>query len=99
MTENKNILKQKETLAFIMSFLIISLSVILSFERTETGAITINAMVLIWGFFIAIAVYFALTFRRYWGIFLPRTRFCVSCGRGIPFDAVICPYCRHDYEE
>lgn len=26
-----------------------------------------------------------------------RDRHCVSCGRPIPFDAQVCPYCRHDY--
>ncbi len=26
-------------------------------------------------------------------------RNCVSCGRAIPFDAQICPYCSHDYRQ
>ena len=25
------------------------------------------------------------------------TRYCVSCGRTIPFDANVCPYCGRDY--
>lgn len=25
------------------------------------------------------------------------SRFCVSCGRAIQFDANVCPYCGHDY--
>jgi preprotein translocase subunit Sec61beta len=99
MTENKNILNQKEILAFILSSLIIGLSLLFSFYRTATGEISINPMIVVWGFIIAIVVFFALTFRRHGGIFLPKTRFCVSCGRGIPFDAVICPFCRYDYEK
>lgn len=26
---------------------------------------------------------------------LPSTRMCSKCGREIPFDALICPYCQH----
>ena len=26
-------------------------------------------------------------------------RRCPNCGRDIPFDANICPYCKHDFEE
>ena len=26
-------------------------------------------------------------------------RFCPKCGREIPFDANVCPYCKHDFEE
>ena len=29
----------------------------------------------------------------------PSARYCVMCGREIPLDAVVCPYCRHDYEK
>ncbi len=27
----------------------------------------------------------------------PQTRYCVSCGRAIAWDANVCPYCGHDY--
>jgi energy-coupling factor transporter transmembrane protein EcfT len=26
---------------------------------------------------------------------LPSTRMCPKCGREIPFDAIVCPYCQH----
>lgn len=26
-------------------------------------------------------------------------RYCPACGRGIPFDAKRCPYCKKDFEE
>lgn len=26
-------------------------------------------------------------------------RLCVKCGRNIPFDAKLCPYCGHDYRD
>ncbi len=26
-----------------------------------------------------------------------RSRMCVSCGRTLPWDANVCPYCGHDY--
>jgi protein-S-isoprenylcysteine O-methyltransferase Ste14 len=29
----------------------------------------------------------------------PRVRFCPACGRSIPFDARICPYCKKDFEQ
>lgn len=28
-----------------------------------------------------------------------RDRYCPSCGRSIPFDALVCPYCKKDFEE
>jgi hypothetical protein len=28
-----------------------------------------------------------------------KTRNCPSCGRQIPFDAIICPYCKNDFEK
>ena len=28
----------------------------------------------------------------------PKKRFCPNCGREIPFDSNICPYCKHDFE-
>ncbi len=26
-------------------------------------------------------------------------RYCPKCGRSIPFDAVICPYCKKEFED
>ena len=100
MVENKNIEDYKEKIGFIFIIIIVSISLLFSLDRNpNTGAITIDAMVLIWGFFIAIAMYIVLSYRKYSGTFFPKTRFCVNCGRSIPFEAVICPYCRHDYEK
>lgn len=28
-----------------------------------------------------------------------RARYCPNCGRSIPFDAKICPYCKKDFEQ
>lgn len=28
-----------------------------------------------------------------------KIRMCVKCGRNIPFDANLCPYCGHDYRD
>lgn len=91
---------QRQLYALIISLMIIGISLILGIQRDpETGAVTLNAMFLIWGIFMAFVAYIALTFRGYRERYLVRMRYCVSCGRNIPFEAVICPYCRHDYEK
>ena len=28
-----------------------------------------------------------------------KDRYCPNCGRNIPFNTNICPYCKHDFEE
>lgn len=90
---------ERQALAVFLVLLIVGISLLLSIQRSpDTGAISINAMSIFWGILIAIFVYFILTFIGREHLFL-RSRFCVSCGRSIPFDAVICPYCRHDYEK
>lgn len=89
----------KSALAIFLGLVIIGLSFILSVDRNpQTGQISINAMVIVLGLLVGVLVYLALTFRGRENLFL-RMRFCVSCGRSIPFDAVICPYCRYDYEK
>lgn len=92
--------EEKRALAIFLGLLIIGISLLLSIQRDpKTGAISINAMDLILGILFAALIYLALTFTGYRGKFLIRIRFCVNCGRSIPFDAVICPYCRYDYEK
>ena len=28
----------------------------------------------------------------------PKSRYCLKCGREIPFDSVVCPYCQYDFK-
>ncbi len=91
--------EEKKAVAIFLCLLIIGFAFLLSVHRDpETGQIAINAMVIALGLLVGVLVYLALTFRGREHLFL-RMRFCVSCGRSIPFDAVICPYCRYDYEK
>jgi hypothetical protein len=92
--------EEKRALAIFLGLLIIGLSFMLSIHRSpETGQISINVMPLILGVLLATLIYIALTFTGFRGKFLIRLRFCVNCGRSIPFDAIICPYCRYDYRK
>ncbi|UCE36085.1 MAG: hypothetical protein JSW00_11055 [Thermoplasmata archaeon] len=99
MSEHKTV-QIKHALALFLVLLIIGLSLLLGFNHDpDTGAVTINPTFIIYGILGAILIYIALTFKGFRVNFPVRMRFCVSCGRNIPFDAVICPYCRHDYEK
>jgi len=90
---------ERQALAIFLGLLIMGISLLLSVQRSpETGAISINSGVVFLGLLLGVLVYVALTFKWRGNLFL-RMRFCVSCGRSIPFDAVICPYCRYDYEK
>jgi uncharacterized membrane protein len=86
--------EQRQIWASLLSFFIIGISLLLSLKRDESGNISIDAMVLVLGVFIAILIYIAWTYK---GKSFIKMRFCVNCGRNIPFDAIICPYCMHDY--
>ncbi|UCG70899.1 MAG: zinc ribbon domain-containing protein [Thermoplasmata archaeon] len=92
--------EERRALAIFLGLLIIGFSMVLSVQREPaTGNISINIMIVILGILTSILLYIALTFTGYRGRSLIRMRFCVGCGRSIPFEAVICPYCRHDYEK
>ncbi len=92
--------EEKRALAIFLGLIIIGLSFMLTIQRSpETGQISINLMPLILGVLLAALIYIALTFTGFSRKFLIRLRFCVNCGRSIPFDAVICPYCKHDFEK
>jgi len=69
------------------------LSVILSYQwGSATPEFRSDAPnIIFFGILVAAIIYFATRFTR-GGPFL-RQRFCTACGRGIPFDALICPYC------
>lgn len=36
---------------------------------------------------------------KFLGTFEKKERFCPNCGRRIPFDAKICPYCMKKFED
>jgi hypothetical protein len=87
-------------LALVLILILIGFVLLFSIQRDpRTGGITINPKLIMLGIFLAIFVYFFLTFPFHKKGTHLRIRFCVACGRNIPFDAVICPYCRHDYEK
>ena len=91
--------EEKRALAIFLGLLIIGFSFMLSIQRNpETSQISIDVMPLLLGVFLAILIYLALTFTGFRGKFPLKLRFCVNCGRNIPFDAIVCPYCRYLYE-
>jgi hypothetical protein len=99
MSDSKNVEVYRETIALIISLAVVGISLFLALGKNpETHALTLDGITLIMGIFIAVSIHIVMTFRVYKGAFLPRERFCISCGRKIPFDSVICPFCRHDYE-
>jgi predicted nucleic acid-binding Zn ribbon protein len=84
--------EQKTAIVMTIVFAIIQLSVILSYEwgapsprfRPDAG------IIILFGILVAAIVYIAARYRSE----IPfRTRQCTPCGRGIPLDAVFCPYC------
>jgi uncharacterized membrane protein YvbJ len=99
----QNKIKRKEELrqnmAVMMGFLIFIMAFLLSLQRNpDTGDLTFNITILFLGTVLAVIVFGLIVFSGKQDKFF-RLRFCVSCGRSIPFDAVICPYCRYDYEK
>ena len=59
-----------------------------------------------WSWYIAIPFLFGAVIPWAWYIFGSwfeeifkddKARMCIKCGRKIPFDAYICPYCGHEY--
>ena len=68
-------------------FFIVGLSVILSFDWS-TGSFSPNAP-----FTIAIAVLIAVALYVLISYVARNIRRCVACGRSVPMDAVVCPYC------
>jgi len=73
------------------------------------GFLFAQGMGLIIGISAAALVYMAATYRERWETSYLKTkelseelhknfRYCVKCGRFIPFDAKICTYCGHKYE-
>lgn len=90
----------RHALALILILIIIGFVLLFSIQRNPfTGGISINPTIIILGIFLAVIVYFVLTFPFHKVGMPANIRFCVACGRNIPFDAVICPYCRYDYEK
>jgi hypothetical protein len=99
--------EERHAVALILVLIIIGFVLLYSIHRdTTTGNISINPVIIMLGFFLAVVVYFTLTFPFHVLTFptqkerIPlQIRFCVACGRNIPFDSIICPYCRYDYEK
>jgi predicted amidophosphoribosyltransferase len=95
---NKKKKENRQSAAIILGFLIIIFFLLLSFQRNpDTGEVIINMTILSLGIILAVVIFVVITFSGFQDKIF-KLRFCVSCGRGIPFDAVICPYCRYDYE-
>lgn len=89
----------RQAIAALLAVLIIFVTILFSFERDpETGGVTLDLIILFLGMILGIMVFMGIVFGGNQNKFF-RLRFCVSCGRSIPFDAVICPFCRYDYEK
>jgi hypothetical protein len=76
-------------------FLIVFLSVTASYEwGAPTPQFRPDALFIIAPGIVIAAVYLIVYLViRYGGQTPIRVRLCTSCGRGIPFDALFCPYC------
>jgi hypothetical protein len=88
-----------KAIGLVIILIVIGITLLLAFQRdSANGFVSINPLILINGIFLVALVHIAqslhiLTIKR-----SERNRMCVKCGREIPFESVICPYCRHDYE-
>jgi Lon-like ATP-dependent protease len=54
--------EQKASMTMILAFMIIGIAILLSIERDAEGNVTINAMVLIFGIFLAVLVFMVLNY-------------------------------------
>jgi predicted nucleic acid-binding Zn ribbon protein len=97
--EMKKKMQQKQTLAMLISFMVIVVALLMAIQRDpNTGSISLNPMIIFLGIVLGVFIFLGLTIQGRQDRLI-RLRFCVSCGRNIPFDAVVCPYCRYDYEK
>jgi uncharacterized membrane protein YedE/YeeE len=89
--------KQKRSMIQTVVFFIIGLSVILSYQwwTTPPSFRTDAPNIILFGILIAAIIYIAamVSSGQLGRIF--QLRFCLACGRQIPFDAALCPYCGH----
>jgi len=83
--------EQKASMVMTIVFFIIGLSVILSYNwGAQTPEFRTDAPnIILFGILVAALIYLAA---RYGGQARFRSRHCTACGRGIPFDALLCPY-------
>jgi len=84
--------ERKASVVMTIVFFIIGLSVILSYNwGSPTPEFRTDAPnIILFGIVVAAIIYIAA---RYSGQGRFRSRHCTACGRGIPFDALLCPYC------
>jgi rRNA maturation endonuclease Nob1 len=90
--------RRKKAMMNTIIFFIIGLSVILAYDWKGTQGETFNATTILFGILVASIIYIAtrasLDGSSAFGY---RLRFCPECGRQIPFDANLCPYCGHRF--
>ncbi len=86
--------RQRTLMAFLISFVLIIMSILLSFGRDgETGVVTIDPITIILGIFVASLIFLAL---------IPKNRDiiptipCHMCKMPIPIDGIYCPYCGYE---
>jgi predicted nucleic acid-binding Zn ribbon protein len=86
-------------LLYLIISLIIGLSVVLSYEwwRPEPGSRADAPNIIFLGIAIGVILYVAARLVGEGGA-IGRKRFCPACGRMIPFDANLCPYCGRRFE-
>lgn len=82
----------------IISWMIFGVALFLSLERGFDGGIRLNIMTLFMGAMLAVLVYVAFTFKGIPQSFQIPMIPCINCGKGMPMDAVFCPYCGHKYQ-
>jgi hypothetical protein len=82
-------------LAMIISWMIFGAALFLSVKPTGSGGIALDLMTVFMGAMLAALVYIALTFKGIPKSFQIPMIPCINCSKGMPMDAVYCPYCGH----
>jgi hypothetical protein len=85
-------------LAMIISWMIFGVTLLLSMVPDGSGGIRLNFMTLFMGAMLAVLVYVAFTFKGIPKSFQIPMIPCINCGKGMPMDAIFCPYCGHKYQ-
>ena len=82
----------KESL-IVTGIFLITAGMIFTVLTLGFGAICTGPMILIGIILLIVGLIFPVEVKTIQPPISPPTRFCTNCGRSIPFDAKICPYC------
>ncbi len=81
--------------AIVITYIVIGLSVVLSYDWSTGGFAPNASFTILLGVLVAAIIYIASRFGRLGPSYFFPAASCPSCGRVIPADANLCPYCGH----